>query len=224
MRSYLLSHLYYISPMFAAIAFLAALTIFRGPRTPVYLKIFSVWLFLNLVMEIISNYQSYHEINNVFFVDLLTVLDFTFYIYLVREIIRSPQVKRIMLYCLILYPAIFLVNILLIQGSVVFHSMTYALGCLLIIFSCIFYLWEMFQRTYSVNLARQPEFWICSGLLFYYTCTFPFYGTTNLVMALPKVILRNLLFIFELLNILLYLSFTIAFLCRLRNRKSMSSY
>jgi hypothetical protein len=157
----------------------------------------------------------------VIFVDLITVFWFTFYIYLVREIIRSPRVKQILLYCLILYPAIFLVNILLIQGSVVFHSMTYALGCLLIIFSCIFYLWEMFQQTYSGNLARQPEFWICSGLLFYYTCTFPFYGTTNLVMALPKVILRNLLFIFELLNILLYLSFTIAFLCRPRNRKSL---
>lgn len=224
MRSYLLSHLYYISPLFAAIAFLAGLTIFRGDRTPAYLKVFSAWLCVNLITEIISNYQSYHRINNVIFVDLITVFDFAFYIYFVREIIRSPRVKRILLYCLILYPAIFLVNILLIQGSEVFHSMTYALGCLLIICSCVFFLWEMFQRTYSVNLARQPEFWICCGLLFYYACTFPFYGTTNLVRTLPMVILRNLLFIFELLNILLYLSFTIAFLCRLRNRKSMSSF
>jgi hypothetical protein len=224
MRSYLESHLYYISPIFAAIAFLAGLTIFLGERSPTYLKVFSIWLFINVVFETISNYQSYHSINNLIFANLITVFDFAFYTYLVREIIRSPRVKKILFYCLIIYPAIFLVNTLLIQGSVVFHSMTYALGCLLIIFSCIFYFWEMFQQTYSVSLGRQPAFWICSGLLFYYACTFPFYGTTNLVSALPKVILANILFIFVLLNILLYLSFTIAFLCRPRNRKSMSSY
>jgi len=221
---YLHSHLYFISPLFAGIAFLAGLTIFRAKRSPTYLKVFSIWLGVNLVTEIISNYQSSHRINNVIFVDLITVFDFAFYLYLVREIIRSRRVRMILLFCVIIYPAIFVVNILLIQGSVVFHSMTYALGCLLLICSCVFYLWEMFQQTYSVNLARQPEFWICCGLLFYETCTFPFYGTTNLVRALPMVILRNLLLIFELLNILLYLSFTIAFLCRPRNRKSMSSY
>jgi hypothetical protein len=224
MRAFLELHLYYFSPIFAAMAFLASLTIFRGRESPRYLKIFSLFLLVNLITETISAIQDVYVINNVVFVNLVTVFDFTFYIYFVREIIRSQKVKMFLFYCLFIYPMIFLANTLLVQGSVVFHSMTYALGCLLIIFSCIFYLWEMFQQTYSGNLARQPEFWICCGLLFYYTCTFPFYGTTNLVMALPKVILRNLLFIFELLSTLQYLSFTIAFLCRPRNRKSMSSF
>ena len=224
MRSYLEGHLYYFSPIFAAIAFLASLTIFRGRNSPGYLKVFSLFLLFILIVETISAIQDIYAINNLLFVNLVTVFELTFYIYFVREIIRSRLVKRILLYCLIIYPAVFLVNILLVQGSVVFHSMTYALACLVIIFSCIFYFWEMFQQTYSINLARQPEFWICSGLLFYYACTFPVYGAVNLLNVLPKVILKNLLFILVLLNILQYLSFTIAFLCRLRNRKSMSSY
>lgn len=220
MRSYLEGHLYYFSPLFAAIAFFASVIIFSDPKAAKYLKTFSLFLLVNLIMETISAIQDAYVINNLLFVNLVTVLDFTFYIYFLREIIRHRRIKKILLYCLIFYPAIFLVNILLVQGSVVFHSMTYALACLVIIFSCIFYFLEMFQQTYSVNLARQPEFWICSGLLFYYACTFPFYGTTNLVRALPKVILKNLLFIFVLLNILLYLSFTIAFLCWPRNERS----
>ena len=224
MRTYLEGHLYYFTPIFAAIAFLASLTIFRGVGTAKYLKVFSFFLLINLVTDTISAIQDAYVINNLVFVNLVTVFDFAFYCYFVREIIRSPLVKKILLYCLIIYPAVFLANTLLIQGSVVFHSMTYALGSLLIIVSCIYYFWELFQQTYSVNLGRQPAFWICSGLLFYYACTFPFYVTTNLVSALPKVILKNLLLIFVLLNILLYLSFTIAFLCRLRNRKSMSSF
>ncbi len=224
MGSYLGEHLYYFSPIFAAIAFLASLTIFRGRKNPRYLKTFSFFLLINLITDTISAIQDAKVINNLLFVNLVTVFDVSFYCYFIREIVRSKTAKRILLYCLIIYPAIFLINTLLIQGSVVFHSMTYALGCLLIVLSCIYYFWELFQQPDSVNLSRQPAFWISSGLLFYYACTFPFYGTTNLVRALPKVILRNLLLIFVLLNILQYLSFTIAFLCRLRTRKSMSSY
>ncbi len=224
-RSYIVGNLYYFSPIFAAIAFFASLTILVFPNgAQRYLKIFSLFLLVNLVVEAISGYQAKHLINNLFFVNFVTVLDFAFYLYLVREIIRRPKAKKVLLYCLIIYPAIFLINVMLIQGSVVFHSMTYALGCLLIVVSCVYYFWELFQQTYSVNLGRQPGFWICSGLLFFYTCTFPLYGATNLLNRLPKVILANLLIILVLLNILLYLSFTIAFLCRLKTRNSMSSY
>ena len=224
MGSYFEKYLYFFSPIFAGIAFLASVTIFRGERNPRYLKAFSLFLAVNLVTETISAIMDSYEINNLVFVNLVTVFDVAFYCYFIREIVRSKLAKKILLYCLVVYPAIFLVNTLLIQGSVVFHSMTYALGCLLIVLSCVYYFWELFQQTDSVNLSRQPTFWICSGLLFYYACTFPFYGTTNLVSALPKVILKNLLLIFELLSTLQYLSFTIAFLCRLRNRKSMLLY
>jgi hypothetical protein len=224
MGSYLEKYIFYYSPIFAAIAFLASLTIFWSRPNPRYLKTFSLFLLVNLITEIISAIMDTYAINNLVFVNLVTVFDFAFYCYFIREIIRTKLVKRILLYCLIIYPAIFLVNTLLIQGSVAFHSMTYALGCLLIVLSCVYYFWELFQQPDSVNLSRQPAFWIASGLLFYYACTFPFYGTTNLVRALPTVILKNLLLIFELLSTLQYLSFTIAFLCRLRNRKSMSSY
>ncbi len=138
-----------------------------------------------------------------------------------REIVYNRRAKKTFLTLLIAYPIVALINIFLIQRNG-FHTMTYALGCLLIIGSCIYYFWELFQRTLSINLSRQPAFWICSGLLFYYTCNFPLYGAVNLLKVLPKVILSNLLAILVLLNILLYLSFTIAFLCRLKTRKSMS--
>jgi hypothetical protein len=224
-KQYLETYLYYFSPVFAAIAFFASLTIWFFPAgAQRFLKVLSLFLLVDLATETVSAYQAKHIINNLFFGNFVTMLQFSFYLYLVREIIRRPKAKKVLLYCLIIYPAIFIVNVMLVQGSGVFHSMTYALGCLLIVISCVYYFFELFQQTYSVNLGRQPGFWICSGLLFFYTCTFPLYGATNLLNRLPKVILLNLLFILVLLNILLYLSFTIAFLCRLKTRNSMSSY
>jgi hypothetical protein len=58
--------------------------------------------------------------------------------------------------------------------------------------------------------------------LFYYSCSFPIFGLANFVKNAPPIILKNLGVIIVLLNVFLYSSFTIAFLCRLRTRKSTS--
>jgi hypothetical protein len=83
MRLYLESHLYYISPIFAAIAFLAGLTVFRGTGAPRYLKAFVFFLLVNLITETISAIQDAYVINNVIFVNLVTFFTLAFYIYLV---------------------------------------------------------------------------------------------------------------------------------------------
>jgi len=170
----------------------------------------------------VENYLAIAKIDNTQLSNISTVVEFTFYLYMFREIVYGRRAKKMYYILLFAYPIVALTNIFFIQRNG-FHTMTYALGCLLIIGSCIYYFWELFQRPSSVNLGRQPAFWICSGLLFYYTCNFPLYGAVNLLKVLPRVILSNLLAILVLLNILLYLSFTIAFLCRLKTRKFMSS-
>lgn len=218
----IVNSLFYVSPIFAAIAFLVSLTVFFSPGALLYLRIFSVFLLINFITEAVAGYYAMRGINNLVLGNLFTVMDLTFYCYLLWMIIRKPRARRILLYCFLSYPVLFIVNVLLVQRSGVFHSMTYSLGCVVIIFFCIYYFWELFQQTYSVSLGRQPAFWICSGLLFYYACTFPVYGSTNLLEVLPVAIRENLLTILVSLNILLYLSFTIAFLCRLKTRKSMS--
>lgn len=221
-----MDRVFYYSPIFAAIAFVASLTIFfNQPQARTrYLRTFAIFLLINLCTEIITAYYAWLGSNDIVMTNFVTAFDFAFYLYLLYRIIQHRRMRKVLLVLLFVYPALFLVNVLFIQGMGTFHSMTWALGSLLVIFSCIFYFWELFQQAHSINLSRQPAFWICCGLLFYNACTFPFYGSTNFVHVLPKVILNNLLIIFGLLNILLYLSFTIAFLCRLTNRKSMSSF
>jgi hypothetical protein len=98
--------------------------------------------------------------------------------------------------------------------------MTYALGCLLIAVICIYYFFELFQMSHSINLIRQPAFWICSGLLFFYCCSFPLYGLLNFLKKVPDFIRESIGVIILLLNVFLYSSFTIAFLCRIRGRNS----
>jgi ABC-type dipeptide/oligopeptide/nickel transport system permease component len=94
---------------------------------------------------------------------------------------------------------------------------------MIIILLCIYYFYELFLMPRFVTLLQQPSFWICTGLLFFYACSFPVFGFTNFVGSLPKVIRHNLAFLLYVLNVLLYSMFSIAFLCRLRITKSSRS-
>lgn len=212
--------LFYFIPIFAGIAFLASLTIYLRRPIPLYLRLLSFYLLYDCINESYTNYLALHIRNTVLLSSLSTVVSFCFFLYVVRAVIRDPKAKRILLYCLLAFPLISGGNIFLVQKPEVFQTMTYSLGCLLVVAACIYYFLELFRSRSYVNLLREPAFWICSGLLFYSACSFPVYGLINFI-HFEKSIILVILYILDFINILLYLSFTIAFLCRLRTRKSL---
>jgi hypothetical protein len=213
--------LFYAIPFFAAIAFLASLTAFVQRPAVFYLRLLSLYLFIDSTVEAFTSYQALHRHNTQLINSLSSTVFFCFFIYILRVLINGRKVKRILLYCIIGLPVIFLVNIFLVQGSQVYQSITYSLGCLLIVAACIYYFWELFQNRNYINLVREPAFWICSGLLFYSTCSFPVYALLNFMNNISHAVVLDIVIIADLVYILLYLSFTIAFLCRLRPRKSI---
>jgi hypothetical protein len=221
--NHIANYLFFIGPIAALVAFLASLTIFFQPGAERYMKYFSIFLLVNFLLESAASYTALSHINNIFLNNMESLLVISFELYLLREIVASPRAKRIFLYGFLLYPVVAIINIFLVQSSSNFHTMTYSLGSLLIVIACIYYFWELFQQKSSVDLVRQPGFWICSGLLFFYCCTLPVYGLTNFIISLPIVVRQNLLTILTVINICLYLSFTIAYLCRLKIKRSMST-
>lgn len=186
-----------------------------------YLKLFPFFLIIAVIVELLGPFllQIKKQQNTLLLYNVFGAFEIVFYIWVIREIIRNSKVKKIILFILLLYPLAAFINIFFFQGRHGFHSFTYALGCLLIVISCIYYFYELFLFPHSVNLLRQPAFWICTALLFFYTFTYPIYGLSNLMTSLPKIILINLERIVYLLNVLLYSMFSIAFLCRIKIRK-----
>ncbi|OIR08299.1 hypothetical protein GALL_94670 [mine drainage metagenome] len=186
-----------------------------------YLQLFIIFLAISLFVELLASFllQIKKQENTLLLFNIFTAFEFMFYLWVIREVIRNRKAKKVMLFILLIYPLTALINVFFFQGKHGFHSFTYALGCLLIVISCIYYFYELFLIPYSVNLLRQPSFWICTALLFFYAFTYPIYGLSNLMMSLPKTILINLERIVYLLNVLLYSMFSIAFLCRIKIRK-----
>ncbi len=208
---------------FILISFLASIAVyFTFEKSHGYLKLFPPFLFSTLIVETVATYLGYTGRPNIWIYDFFSVIEFCFYLWIISLFITNNIVKKIMRTSIAVYAVVAninVINIIFIQKLNLFHAVTYALGCLLIVAACVYYFFELFKFTKSVNLLNIPAFWICSGLLFFYCCGFPLYGFINYLSGISKLLVNNFSNIFTILNIFLYTLFTIAFLCRLKVRK-----
>jgi hypothetical protein len=203
-----------------ALSFIVALFIYKTPPYP-YLKLFPPFLFATLVAEVTGSYLWSIKKNNNFIYNFFTVIEFCFYMFLLSLIINNLKAKKYIRVCAIFYALISVSNIIFFQGMKMFHTITYSLGCLLIVAVCIYYFLELFRSPKAIKLSKDPAFWICSGLLFFYCCGFPLYAFINF-WARFKWMTYSFENIFTILNIFLYSLFTIAFLCN-KTRNYISS-
>jgi len=204
-------------------------SLYRKRPREIYLKIFPFFLLVTVLVELAAFFmieiaKSHVPIGKSHAPTYLlynpsTTLEFVFYFFSIREIIKKKIAKNILLGLMLAFPLAVAINMTFFQGMHRFNSFTYSIGCLLIIGSCIYYFYELFLMPHSVNLLRQPPFWICTALLFFYAFTYPIYGLSNLMASLPTHLIIIIGRILDSLNILLYSFFSIAFLCRLRIQK-----
>ena len=208
---------------FMAFSFLVSLTVYFVDRpAPRYLLFFPPFLLASTAIELWGYHLATTGRSNVFLYNFFSLSEFCFYFFIISLIITSGRVKRLIRLSTVLYAVAAVINILFIQGMKMIHTVTYSVGCLLVVVFCIYYFLELFRLPKSIKLHTNPAFWICSGLLFYYCCGFPLYGLFNYLMKISTLFVRNFYLIITILNIFLYSLFTIGFLCRLRSRKYTS--
>lgn len=205
---------------FIVLSFMVSLVVYSSPRHP-YLKIFPPFLFATAVAEFAGNYLGSIREPNTFIYNFFSVIEFVFYMALISLIIKNGKMKKIIRWGALLYAIVSIGNILFFQGMEQFHTVTYSLGCLVIVIICIYYFLELFRSPRSVKLSADPAFWICSGLLFFYCCGFPLYAFMNFWAGF-KWMRKSFTDIVNILNIFLYSLFVISFLCS-RTRKYISS-
>jgi hypothetical protein len=204
---------------FIALCFLVSLSVFIIPeRNYFYLKIFSPFLLVTFIAEIIGSYWASIGRNNLAFYNFFSTFEFCFSLFFIALLITSKRVKKIILAITFLYALAAIVNIIFIQKMRSFHSATYSIGCLLVVAFCIYYFFELFRFPKSEKLQFNPGFWICTGLLFYYCCGFPLFGLANLWIQHTELLSNTFSKISSLINIFLYSLFTISFLC-IRTRR-----
>ncbi|HVU57092.1 MAG TPA: hypothetical protein VHD83_18650 [Puia sp.] len=206
--------------VFIAISFVASFTVYFQSGLHAFLRAFPVYLLCTLAVELIAYHLASTGRSPMKMYNYFAPLEFLFYMFLLRAVIQNRRVKLFIVITAGLYLVSVLINLFIIKEASPFSAVPYAFGSLLITIYCIYYFYELFQSSRAVNLMRQPIFWICAGLLFFYCCSFPIFGLVNYLSRTSPIIKKNISVILLLLNVFLYSSFTIAFLCRIRVRNS----
>lgn len=205
---------------FIILSCLASISVFFQRRSPRYLKLFPYFLLLTFLVEIGAHWLESHTGTNVILYNIYTIIQFSFYFFVLKEIILSEINKKRILYIIAGFVLFALINILFGQKWNDWNSITYALGSLVTVTIIIYYFFELFRRPKATDLKKDPAFWICTGLLFFCCCSFPIFGLSNFLLNAPRVIIRNLEAIIIILNSLLYSLFTIAFFFNIDLKKA----
>ena len=191
---------------------------------PPYLKLLPYFLLLTFMLELFAWQMITRGNRTAPYYNFTSVINFVFFFYIIRQIIRGNAMKYIIIICMIIYPLIAFANIFLFQGINDFNTMSYSLGALFTIIFCVYFFYELFTLPHSINLKTHPGFWFVTGLLFFNACTLPLIGLANYIYRsqFSPVLINNFQNILNVLNVLLYLLFTIAFLCRISFQRSIS--
>src|SRR5690348_14855417 len=124
------------------VCFLTSLIVYFQKNVPSYLKFFPPFLLAHIVM----NYLLYEEAllykNNQDLYNLWSIMSFTFWFFILWQIIYSKKIKRIVFFSACFYPIITLINIWY-HGAKAFSSINFDLGSILIIVFASYYFYEL---------------------------------------------------------------------------------
>lgn len=192
----------------------------RFRRLESLLRTLSFFLLLTFLVECATPLRliRFHG-NNSWFFNIFTTIEFLYYSFIFYQLFQSRSLKKGVAITTGLFLIFTCINILFIQGFKKFHTISYRVGAVMIIVWCCLYFRQLMQSSEYIVLARNPYFWISTGLLFFYLGFFFYFSAFDYIVY-RKVKFSLALFnvISDTLNILLYSCFVIALLCPKKHR------
>ncbi|HEY9194606.1 MAG TPA: hypothetical protein VIM77_00015 [Mucilaginibacter sp.] len=206
------------------ICFLAALIFLFKDKEPAW-KLFIPYLLITCIVETTGIYlhSVVHKANyilyNVFLLFECGIISHMFfYLY---------KIRRYKTTVLLIWPVVFIlmyVSELVLTKFKGFVSTTAAIMSVVFVLACLNYYYIKLKEEASESLALSAPFWWVSGALFFYfgstTCNVFFNFLSHSQITISGYSIRYL--IFNLLDIILYLFWSYAFLCRYLQRKSFT--
>ncbi len=179
-----------------------------------------VWFIPFLVLTNIQEWGSHfglysHNGSNGLSINIFTTIEFLFYSWLFYKEIKNRSFKKIIISATPLLIIAIVTNVFFIQGLHTMHTYTFLPGSVLMVCFIFLYFYDLFLHDQVVSLSKNPMFWICTGLLFYYPgmfCVYAFFHAVSTEMA--EEYGKIYILMANIFNIILYSCFTIAFLCR----------
>lgn len=204
---------------FIIISYLASLTSFKK-YSPRYLRYLSFFLLIVIIVEILGGYLKKIKVDNNVLYNIYTIAETLFYSYLLNIFLNNKIIARVTLLFLPVFVLFCIANILFIQGPHEMNTYSIIIESVFLVYLIINYFRKLLLSEESIDLFREPSFWICWGLLIYFLASMSYVGIINFLELYIKWMVDIYQTVMTIINIFLYSLFTIAFLCRINIRRS----
>lgn len=184
------------------------------------IKFFPYFLSTVLVFDLISGYLSQRHINNVLLNIIDNIFEFGYFLFFLNNCLREFGKRKFYPQLIIIYLFLALIKVFFIQGIAHFHTYTFILGCLFVIWLCFQYFISLLRYTYNRVFTKDPIFWIITGILVYHALMLPIFSFINNFMNIPMQLLGALFILAQIINILFPIFFTIGFMCKRKLHES----
>lgn len=181
---------------------------------PWYLRVLPFFILYIFCVERYSIYLNNHYQPNAWLYNFSSVIEFTFYQWLISQMYKLPKAQKISYIVNGSFAVIALINIIFFQGKTGFHSITFALGSFILIATSIFYFYQVLLFPSEEKLMLQPQFWVCTAVLFSFFAGFPIFCLNNFYNdKVSESIWPMISKINYIINIIYYALFAVGFIC-----------
>ncbi len=187
---------------------------FRYSHLNTAFRFLFVYLLLDLIVGLWMMYLAAHRANNILLLNLFVPLRYAFFSGMFYYYFRSALVKRIIFYSIIAFGPFALLDIYASNRDLTdLHNhlvgkYSQVVESVLIIFWVLLYFYEIIKTLQVSNILGYPFFWICAGLLIFYSGNifyFPFWYYTNTWENKLQVgLIDDIPFIVELISLFLF--------------------
>lgn len=204
---------------------LSTLISFRSIRFnwPVQYKMFSGLLIFISIVEILAISWKYylHKLgnwhfsnSNLWLYNILAIPQYLIYMIIYRRIIKSFVLKRIIDALAIFFIVFSIINWIYFQTIHSINSYMLLLGSAIMIFLSISYFDQLRKEKEIIRLSSHPMVWISLGAFIFHSANIPYIISLNYLIRSNVSLAVALFYIYLALNCVMYLCYTIAFLCQ----------
>lgn len=209
----LLVNIYFI---IVTIAFICSLLSFRL-HMGLHMKVLSIVLGITILHEYFSRFINgpvLHVHYNTHLYNIFALVEYTGYSCYYLALAKSKWEKNIIKAFLVLFPVVWYILVIKVFGLLWWNGYIQVIGSLFIAYQSMYYYCRVLLSDEVIHLNKTPEFWIATGMIFFYSCNLPYFGALNYLMLNHMELAVQLISVLRVLNIVMYSLFIYAFLCQ----------
>ena len=168
-------------------------------------------------IEQYGEYLANHSKHNVWLFNYSSVIETAYYMWVISKMYVQKKYFRIATVINATLVVTSLINIIIYQGETGFHTITFGISSIAVICYCIYYYYQLFIFPTVDTLQKQMSFWVVTAIMFDFTCGFPIFCLNNIYYnKVSEKIWPVILAFSDIVNIVFYSLFIIAFLCKIK--------